>query len=122
MLYEFTYPVRCRLVKGKQVALPGDRVTLTPEQARGIAKFIKPVGGVVTGSEPAKAPEAKPPQDKRINLNTASKDELRSLRHVGVVTAQKIIDARPLTSLDDARIASELNDEQWAAIVGFVRI
>jgi len=37
----------------------------------------------------------------QININTASLSELDNLVHVGLPTAQKIIDARPFSSLDD---------------------
>ncbi|HEY6541767.1 MAG TPA: ComEA family DNA-binding protein [Ktedonobacteraceae bacterium] len=35
-----------------------------------------------------------------VNLNTATSDEMRSILHVSSVTAQKIISARPFTSVD----------------------
>ncbi len=39
--------------------------------------------------------------DKQINMNTASQSELESLSGIGPVTAQKIIDSRPYSTVDE---------------------
>lgn len=44
---------------------------------------------------------AQVPIDKKINLNQASVEELESLPGVGKVTAQKIIDGRPYSQIED---------------------
>lgn len=120
---EFIYPVRCRYVPNKRVAEVGDRAHIPAHEAEVIQRFIKVLNGgdnvdVVVGDEPV----APAPEDDLVNLNTASKDELKALKHIGAVTAQKLIDARPIETLDDAFAASELRGDQWAELLDQITI
>lgn len=63
---------------------------------------------------PAAAGEAT--SEAPVNLNSASLQALMSLPKVGKVTAQKLIDARPLDSLEAAREASGMTDAAWQEI------
>ncbi|MEO1144374.1 MAG: hypothetical protein AAFY26_02085 [Cyanobacteria bacterium J06638_22] len=143
MLYQFIYPVRCRLVEGKTVAEPGDSAVLTPEQARILSEFVVPIAEegkatpeveqpktpdeAIAPPEPPVTSEAVPvtpalPDNYKTNLNIADAVTLRTLKHIGKVTASKLIAARPLQSLEDAQVASELSDDQWAEIVDALEV
>lgn len=113
-LCEFLQPVRCSCVPGKKVALPGDRAELTEEDIKILGPGLVRV--VVMQPEPVST------VDSRINLNTATKDELKSLKFIGAATAQKLMDARPLASLAIAHTASGLPASQWAEIEPLVTL
>lgn len=53
---------------------------------------------------------------KLVNLNTATVDQLKSLKHIGPKSAQKIVDSRPLESVDQIKDIADLTDEKYAAI------
>jgi DNA uptake protein ComE-like DNA-binding protein/uncharacterized protein YidB (DUF937 family) len=53
---------------------------------------------------------------KKININTATQEELESLPGVGAATAQKIMSARPLKSADDLEKISGLSDKEIKGI------
>lgn len=112
-VYEFIVPVRCRYVEGRRVALPGDRATLTTEQAEPIAAFLKMIEG-----EPSEPPtvEHTKGEDARLNLNTATEAQITAIRYIGKATAKKLIEARPFESLDAALAASGLTEAQCAEI------
>ena len=80
--------------------------------------------GFPTSLEASSAPEGKGEESGRtvspapLNLNNATLDELTALKHVGTVTAQKIIDGRPYAALVQAEVASGLKPKQWAEIAG----
>lgn len=57
-----------------------------------------------------------------LNLNSATADELDKLPGVGPATANKLISARPFTSIDDAFKASELSESAWGAIAPLVTV
>jgi len=50
--------------------------------------------------------------EEKININTASHEELQGIIWVGPVTAQKIIDARPFYSLDEIVKVSGIGDKK----------
>lgn len=64
-------------------------------------------------------PASKPQKAKGVelvNLNTATVDQLKSLKHIGPKSAQKIVDSRPLESVDQIKEIADLTDEKYAAI------
>jgi len=58
----------------------------------------------------------------RINLNTASQDELESLPTVGEITAKKILDARPLQSVDDLWKKNIIGVNSFEQVKGFITV
>ena len=49
-----------------------------------------------------------------ININTATKDQLTTLDGVGESTAQKIIDARPFSTIEDILNVSGIGESTYA--------
>ena len=54
-----------------------------------------------------------------INLNTATQKELESLETVGKVMGNRIINARPIQSLEDLKAIEGLNVEAIADLITF---
>ncbi len=92
---------------------PGDTLDLTAKEAAQIARLLEPV---------AAEPESDPEPPEKLSLSTATAKQLEALKHVGPSTAQKLIDAQPFESLEEAQQASSLNDSQWAEIVDRVEV
>lgn len=53
------------------------------------------------GTDPAPEPDPGSDPEGRVNINTATLDELQDIVHIGPARAQAIIDLRPFSSLDD---------------------
>lgn len=54
--------------------------------------------------------------DELVDLNSATVDQLKSLKHIGAKTAQKIIDSRPLESVDQIRAIAGMSEEKFDEI------
>ena len=80
--------------------------------------------------QPSKAPTATPrsfpnpshphaketPELGRIDVNTATEKELRSVPGIGPVMAARIIAARPFRSADDLKKVNGIGDKNYAKI------
>jgi competence protein ComEA len=68
----------------------------------------------------AKADKAKPSEtrghSKKIDLNTASRDELLTLKGVGPATADAIIAARPFSKVEELKDVPGIGDVRWGEI------
>lgn len=86
----------------------GDVKKVVKAKAGEVKDTVKAKAGEVKDTVKAKAGEVrkemtrdKPDSGKRININTATKDELDELYGIGPVLAQAIIDGRPYEKIED---------------------
>ena len=63
-----------------------------------------------------------PADSSLININSATKDQLDVLPGVGDVTAQKIIDGRPYSSIEDLKLLEGISDSLYNKIVTLITI
>ncbi|BFM17693.1 hypothetical protein R50073_38760 [Maricurvus nonylphenolicus] len=64
-------------------------------------------------SSPAAASATTPAiSTDKVNINTANKTRLQTLPGIGAVTAQRIIEARPFTTLDELTRVEGFKDDQ----------
>ena len=114
----------------------GARVADAITAAGGVNPGIRPQGlnlarklvdgeQVSVGTAPVPAP-AEPTSDEKLDLNTATKDQLDGLPGVGPVTAQRILDRRtkrgPFTTLDQLREIEGIGDNRLVKLRELVRI
>jgi competence protein ComEA len=59
---------------------------------------------------------------KKVDLNTASKDELDSLPGIGPVKAQAIIEARPFKTIEDVMKVSGIKEGEFAKIKDLITV
>lgn len=57
-----------------------------------------------------------------LDLNTADVDKLVALPHIGPAIAEKLIQARPFESLEDAQTASGLSKSKWSDLASLVGV
>jgi endonuclease YncB( thermonuclease family) len=74
-----------------------------------------PTAAAATPTQPKSHPKAELPLG-RIDVNTATEKELRSVPGIGPVIAARIIAARPFRSADDLKKVSGIGDKNYARI------
>lgn len=121
--YEVLMPLRRHGVAheprpGVELLLSMGETEAAPLVAIGALRAVVPVAQIRVDGSPAVVASA----EGKTNLNTATKDELVLLDAIGPATADRIIKGRPYESLEQARLASKLGEEPWAAIVDSVFI
>jgi DNA uptake protein ComE-like DNA-binding protein len=57
-----------------------------------------------------------------VDLNSAPLADLVALPRIGEATAAKLIAARPLASLEDARKVAGMSDGRWAEVTPLVQV
>jgi competence protein ComEA len=83
------------------------------------AKSAKAAGASKTGA-PAKAARLAPGQ--KININTATKEELDLLPYIGAVRAQDIIDARPFKTKEDIMKVKGIKEGVYSQIKDYITV
>ena len=59
---------------------------------------------------------------QKVNINTASKDELDVLPGIGPVKAQSIIDARPFKTIEDIMKVRGIKEGEFAKIKDIIAV
>ncbi|MDD5198193.1 MAG: helix-hairpin-helix domain-containing protein [Terrimicrobiaceae bacterium] len=73
-------------------------------------------GALVGGATPATA------EDEKVNLNTATLEELDALPHIGKYTAERIIEMRPITDLNALLAIKGMDKDEVAALEKLVTL
>jgi DNA uptake protein ComE-like DNA-binding protein len=74
-----------------------------------------------TPATPAKPAEpAKPKESDKLDINTATKDQLAKLPGIGDVLSQKIIEGRPYKGKDELTKKKIINDATYAKITDLI--
>lgn len=78
-----------------------------------------PKAAPATPAKPA-TPAAKPAASEKLDINTATKEELAKLPGIGDVLSQKIIDNRPYKSKDELTKKKLINEATYAKITDLI--
>lgn len=70
---------------------------------------------VVSGAISAAATE-------KVDLNTATIEQLNAIDLIGPATANRIVAGRPYSTIEQAKQASKLGDEKWGQIADLVEV
>ncbi len=94
-----------------------DLVTTDAPAAKAAAKTAaKTTGGAATKDMP------KPKAGQKVNLNTASKEELDTLPGIGPVRAEAIIEGRPFKTIEDVMKVKGIKDGEFAKIKDLITV
>lgn len=85
-------------------------------------KVYVPFAGEVAAETQSSTEFAIDPTDGLISINTATLNELDELPRVGAVTAQKIIDGRPFSAIDELLTKKVLGAAAFAEIESLVKL
>ena len=97
--------------KTRSRATPADSPAVVPPA-------VKPAASIAPSSpvEMSRSHAKEPPELGRIDVNTATEKELRSVPGIGPVMAARIIAARPFRSADDLKKVNGIGDKNYAKI------
>ncbi len=93
-----------------------DLVTVAAPAAKAAAKGTSKTAGATTKDMPKAKAGAK------INLNTASKEELDDLPGIGPVLSERIIEARPFKTIEDVMKVKGIKDGEFAKIKDMITV
>jgi DNA uptake protein ComE-like DNA-binding protein len=107
--------------RGGIVYLPDSLILLPDLEATALLSL-----GAIDG--PVKEPDGESDASEQntslttVNLNTATVEQLVSIKYIGEKIAQKIVDARPIADLEDGRVKAGLPPKTWAEISASLEI
>ena len=117
-------PAKIAALQGRVKVTPGATPTPTPVPTTPVAaepKSATPKGKAANASAKAKAATVLAPGE-RININTASKEELDRLPGIGPVRAQAIINGRPFKAIEDIKTVKGIKDVEFGKIQGMISV
>jgi DNA uptake protein ComE-like DNA-binding protein len=85
-------------------------------RAAPLANSPAPTSSIATPSETKRSHAKEIPELGKIDVNTATEKELRSVPGIGPVMAARIIAARPFRSADDLKKVNGIGDKNYAKI------
>ncbi len=97
-------------------------VTLGPASHSAAEATTSKKGAMASKGTPKATPKAGAAAGKKVDLNTASKDELDALPGIGPVKAQAIIEARPFKTIDDVMKVSGIKEGEFAKIKDLISV
>jgi competence protein ComEA len=105
-----------------KIAALKDLVTLGAEPAAVAAKPVptRTPAAKTTASETKSMPKLAPGQ--KVNINSASKDELDVLPGIGPVKAQAIIEGRPFKTIEDIKNVKGIKDGEFSKIQDLITV
>lgn len=98
--------------------------TTTPKVAAPAPKVAAPrekVKADAAKTTPAKTKTTLPPGTK-VNINTASREELDALPGIGPVKSQAIIDGRPFTKIEDIMKVNGIKEGEFSKIKDMIKV
>jgi competence protein ComEA len=98
-----------------------DLVTIAEPAAKSATAKAPAKTRAKTADTPAKD-TPKPKAGQKVNINTASKEELDVLPGIGPVRAQAIIDARPFKSIEDIMTVKGIKEVEFSKIKDMITV
>jgi DNA uptake protein ComE-like DNA-binding protein len=83
--------------------------------------IVSSIAPTPTASFATSTPRQSESQLRKIDINTATEKELRTVPGIGAITAARIIAARPFESADDLRKVNGIGDKRYAQLRPYFR-
>lgn len=101
-----------------------DKVTLAKEHKAGPAASVPTPESSAKPAEAAKnkAPAGKPIPGQKVDINTASKEELDKIPGIGPARAQAIVDGRPYHRIEDVMKVKGIKQHTFDRIKAFITV